>query len=254
MGKASPKLIIRADDYGVTAATNSAIIEGVRVGTIRNIGILAVGPALEQQLHELREAQDVACLGLHLAINSEWSGLRWGPLAAKEEVPSLLDPDGCFLASTQENFNHTSTEDIIKELEAQFARLLGLGLRVHYADTHMGFHWLPGVRAAVVEFCRRHNLIFGDNETFPKLKFPKSKRLEKARPSAGYLLDIFRQSGLPAAVALFHPAWNSGEEERFFGIDVAAERQFEAEILTNPDFVCLAKEQGVCLARFDEVL
>jgi predicted glycoside hydrolase/deacetylase ChbG (UPF0249 family) len=79
-----------------------------------------------------------ADLGIHLALNSEWTTFRWGPVAGAGAVPSLLDADGYFPLVEEMVTAHARPEDAERELKAQIERARAAGIRLSHFDSHMG--------------------------------------------------------------------------------------------------------------------
>ena len=63
-------LITRADDAGLTVGTNRAIAAACATGAMRNAGLMAVAPAVEDTAEQLKGLPGAA-LGLHFALTCE---------------------------------------------------------------------------------------------------------------------------------------------------------------------------------------
>ncbi|OLC77203.1 MAG: hypothetical protein AUH78_04970 [Gemmatimonadetes bacterium 13_1_40CM_4_69_8] len=91
-------------------------------------------------------------MGVHLALNSEWKGYRWGPVLGKEAVPTLVDSVGYFTPSTEQFLARKyDLGEVERELSAQVERALKSGLKISYVDYHMGTAVATPQLPAVVE-------------------------------------------------------------------------------------------------------
>jgi hypothetical protein len=245
------KLITRADDAGLTVGTNRAIAAACAAGAMRNVGFMAVAPAVEDAAERLRDLRDVA-LGLHFALTCEWEAPLWGPLAAKDRVRSLLDKRGALPSTTAIlHAQNIDLAEVVAEAGAQLARLRALGLAITYLDDHMACAWLPGVKAALHEFATREGLIFGPTEfsplprlTFPTLVPDPREMARMARP--GVYLHFT------------HPACDDAEFRAFradsMDVDKAIlTRAAEAELWASAPFVDDLLALGVKPSRYDDV-
>ena len=83
-------LIINADDFGMCHAVNEAIFRTLKDGIARSTSLMVPCPWMLHATHFLAENPDIP-FGVHLTVVSEWTEYRWGPVTAREKVPSLLD-------------------------------------------------------------------------------------------------------------------------------------------------------------------
>jgi predicted glycoside hydrolase/deacetylase ChbG (UPF0249 family) len=85
-------LIVNCDDFGMHFAVNAAVVESIENGIASSCSLMVPCPAAADAMRLLRERPHIP-FGIHLALIRDSPEYRWGPAAAKVDVPSLLDPD-----------------------------------------------------------------------------------------------------------------------------------------------------------------
>src|SRR6202171_4639250 len=114
-------LVIHADDLGMNHSVNRATFEALEKGWITSASILVPCPWFPEVVKWAREHPD-ADVGIHQALNSEWTSFRWGPVSPKDKVPSLLDPDGYLPLDTPDVGRNAKLSEVENELPAQIDR------------------------------------------------------------------------------------------------------------------------------------
>lgn len=206
-------LITRADDFGASPGTNDAILGCLDAGFVRNVGVMGPGPFLRHRLSELVGRQDAFCPGLHATLNSEWAGIRWGPVLAPEDVPSLVREDGTFHSDSQTLHERGVVSEMLAEISAQLDLVRRLGLRPRYLDTHMVFTWIPGVAEALAGLCQREGLVFANGPGFESLPL---KLDVTAGELAGAMAGMAATHPGTRPVWVSHPAKRDDVSEKFF--------------------------------------
>jgi len=130
-------LILHADDYGMNHSVNRAISEALENHWITSASILVPCPWFLEAAAYAKAHPD-ADLGIHQALNSEWTTFRWGPVTSRDQVPSLLDTDGYLPLDTPEVVQRAKASEAETELRAQISRAQKFGVHVTHLDTHMG--------------------------------------------------------------------------------------------------------------------
>ena len=129
-------LIIHADDLGMSHSVNRATFEAFENGWITSASILVPCPWFPEVARWAR-AHPTADLGIHLALNSEWTGFRWGPVGPRDATASLVDRDGYFPMLETDVVAAARPADVDRELRAQIDRARDAGLRLTHLDSHM---------------------------------------------------------------------------------------------------------------------
>jgi predicted glycoside hydrolase/deacetylase ChbG (UPF0249 family) len=145
-------LIVNCDDFGMHDTVNAAVVESVENGIASSCSLIVPCPAATNAIRLLRERSHIP-FGIHLALIRDSPEYRWGPVAAKAQVPSLLDPDtGELYVDTPAQRNALLAEakltDVERELRAQINAVVDVGL----APTHLDWHCLAdGGRADIFD-------------------------------------------------------------------------------------------------------
>lgn len=130
-------LIINGDDVGMCHAANQATIESQTRGLMTTGTIMVPCPWFNEIAAHAREHKE-ADFGIHLCHTAEWKHYRWGPVASREQVPGLIDPQGYLWPSIEEVYAHSNPEEALVEGRAQIRKALDAGIDVTHLDSHMG--------------------------------------------------------------------------------------------------------------------
>lgn len=134
--------IVHVDDIGFCSPANRGGFGALDAGPATCGSVMVPCPAFEEAV-EMARARPGVDLGVHLTLNCEYEGHRWGPLLGADAVPSLVAADGGFPRTVQEVRNSASVGDVERELRAQVDRALEAGLDVTHLDSHMGSVLIP---------------------------------------------------------------------------------------------------------------
>jgi predicted glycoside hydrolase/deacetylase ChbG (UPF0249 family) len=134
--------VVHVDDLGMCHAANEGGFEALDKGPATCGSIMVPCPWFRDAADRARAKPGID-LGVHLTLNSEWPNYRWGPVAGRSRVPTLLDDQGFLPRTTQEAVDRADPEEVEIELRAQVDAALDAGVDVTHLDSHMGTCFFP---------------------------------------------------------------------------------------------------------------
>ena len=127
-------LIVHDDDLGMSHSVNSAAIAALESGAVDSASIMVPCPWFPE-IAEYAKTHPNADFGLHLTMTSERVYVRWGPVASRDTVPSLVDTYG-YLRQDWPAGLKINAGDAEREMRAQVERALAMGVRPTHLDSH----------------------------------------------------------------------------------------------------------------------
>ena len=136
------RLIINADDFGLTAGVNRAIAEAHQRGVVTSASMMAGGAQLDEAIALARTLPQLS-IGCHVDL------IQLIPVSAPGQIPTLTN--GATFRPGFARFaraalrNRLSAAEITSEAAAQMAKLQSAGLALTHFDTHKHTHLFPRV-------------------------------------------------------------------------------------------------------------
>ena len=152
------RLIINADDLGLTPGINRAVFELHRAGALSSATLMANGPAFQNAVALAHQHPGLG-IGCHVVLTD---GI---PLSPARSIPSLLDPAsssahpklrGSLAAFARAALlGRLNEAEIEREATAQISRLIEAGVRPTHLDTHKHTHLFPAVLRPLLRVAER---------------------------------------------------------------------------------------------------
>jgi chitin disaccharide deacetylase len=135
------RLIVNADDFGLTAGVNRAIVKGNRSGIVTSATLMANAKASDAAI-DLAKTQSNLKTGCHVVL------IDGVPLTAN--LPSLTDGSPRFLSSLKQFAfaairGQIAAAEIQREVEAQIGKLQSRGIILTHLDSHKHTHMFPHI-------------------------------------------------------------------------------------------------------------
>ena len=267
----SKLLIVHADDLAVAHSVNKASLDALDRGAVTSASIMVPCPWITE-VAAYANAHPGADLGLHLTLTSEWKTYRWGPVAARDKVSSLLDPAGMLWGATPLVAQHGKAEDAEREIRAQVEYALRLGIHPTHLDTHMASVFAtPEIFSAYAKVAHEYHL------PFLAVRLPQvDERFLSALSANDVLLDsvVMASPGVPEngwrdfyleALKRLPPGFHEmivhlghdDSELQAIAVDHpdygSAWRQRDYDFVTSPDFKKGLEENHIVLVRWKDL-
>lgn len=146
------RLILNADDFGMTRGVNEAIIRAHRDGILTSTTLMATGDAFDDAIAKAK-AMPALGVGCHVVLTG---GAAVSP---REKIPSLVDSGGR-LPESLPAFVAKVTSGAIKiaeietEIRAQIQKIRAAGIEPSHVDSHKHTHAHPQVMHALGRVAR----------------------------------------------------------------------------------------------------
>ena len=244
------KLIVNADDFGLTRGVNLGIVEAFQQGILSSTTIM---PGMEAASHAVELAQQNPGLkvGLHFRLTAG------RPLA--RDVPTLLDDNNDQFRNQTRFWKNRdmNPDEIERELCAQIQTCLDTGLPLSHLDSHHHCHCHVQVLPIVRKIADKYNLPLR-----PCLEPVQYKKKTLAFSDAFYgdglttrsFLDIVdkHQGQTDYLEVMSHPALI--DEALLQSSGYALPRTRELTILTDPALKAALKDRSITIADYTELV
>ena len=147
------RLIVNADDFGLTRGINRAIVQAHRQGIVTSSTLMAGGGAFDDAVAQARSCPELS-VGCHVVL------VDGNPISPPSQVRTLLaGSDGHF----REGFlslaraalgGGLSPAELEAEIAAQVGKLQDAGIAVSHLDSHKHSHVFPAVFGALLRAAR----------------------------------------------------------------------------------------------------
>lgn len=147
------RLILNADDFGLTPGVNHAIVEAHEHGVLTSATLMANAPAASEAVQLFRTLPKLG-VGCHVVL------IDGQPLTDPARLPSLVPPGSQKFrhslggAAARAIAGRLRPDEVQAEAAAQFRKLRAEGVTLTHFDTHKHMHMFPSVLDGLLRAAR----------------------------------------------------------------------------------------------------
>jgi hopanoid biosynthesis associated protein HpnK len=274
-GRPSRRLIVNADDFGLSHSVNEAVIRAHRDGVLTAASLMVNEPGCDEALKLAKENPRLG-VGLHLTLLVGRSALP------PEKIPGLVNSRGEFSSSPvgvgmNYFFKRSLREQLRAEIHAQFERFYSTGLPLDHVNGHLHMHLHPVIFKILIEDAEKlgiKRMRLTREPFWMDVPLARGNRLYRSTHAAIYLcLSWLAQSRLhrknilhtqrifgllqnervdePYITRLL-PILPAGDSE-LYSHPSLDEFEHELDALVSPRVKDLVKELGIELVRYQDL-
>ncbi len=186
---AERRLIINADDFGLTEGVNQAILELNAAEVLPSATLMATGAAFRQAVHAafMQPALGVGC---HVVLVDGQSVLHTSELPTLAPAGSLRTQLTRFMVDLFSD--RIAFSEIEREAIAQIRRVQSSGITVTHVDTHKHTHMFPRVLGALIRAAQACGVPAIRNPFEPNWSLRLTEKAPAARLLQVRTLRLFR--------------------------------------------------------------
>ncbi len=152
------KLIVNADDFGLTSEINNGIIHAFKNGIVTSTSLSATGECFSEAVQLIKDRPGID-VGIHLTLIEEKS------ILSKRQIPTLVDDSCNFRKKCYHLFfdyliRRISIKQIKEEFRSQIEKLLASGIKITHIDSHQHIHMLPKILKVTIELAGEYGIKF----------------------------------------------------------------------------------------------
>src|SRR5450432_1060960 len=287
LSTSTKRLIVNADDYGLTPGVSRGILEAHLKGIVTSTSVMMGLPGVAEAIQEAQRSAPKLGMGVHLTL----TGAAIRPVLPVAEVSSLVQPDGTFyhLRDWMARFAEFDADQIAREMTAQvehFTRIVGhppdhldahhhiayrhpaalqtlfsLAARYHIPVRNVGFGSEAATNAVLASSLRelppglQQSTIKSIHAVLDSGTPPWPERFEDgyydvAAPLGDLLLILANLPGGVITELMCHPGYSSDDLDS----DYAKPREGELAALTHASTRELVEAEGIMLVTFGAVI
>lgn len=241
-------LIINADDLGISPEVNRGIFIAYEKGAVTDASLLIKGPYAQQTLKMIKKNPSFQ-VGIHIDLDPllGWKSPGIERLPRRKLLEMMNEPD--FI------------KKIKHEVDKQMTDFLDAGLIPSHIDTHHHVHGFPKIFELLVEAMDSHGMkairfnkkgyaLLGREDipiTAEKAQWMEDALRKKKIMHPHHLIDPiipFSLKEIPAGVSelMVHPSMGGDQW-----------RQKDFEMLVDPRFMSMVKDEGIQLIGFADL-
>lgn len=150
------RLIVNADDFGLTAGVDRAIVETHTNGVVTSTTLMATGAAFEDAVRAARLAPSLS-VGCHVVL------VDGTPVSPADTIDTLVairsaEPEKFFSSlsafAARAMLGGFDQDQLVTEITAQIRKIQAAGLQVTHLDTHKHAHMFPEILTALLRAAR----------------------------------------------------------------------------------------------------
>jgi len=150
------RLIVNADDFGLTAGVNRAIVEAHNSGVVSSTTLMANGAAFADAVTAARSAPNLS-VGCHVTL------VDGTPVSSPDGADTLVairsaEPDRFYSKlsafAARAMLGGFDRDQLVAEVTAQISKIQATGLQVSHLDTHKHAHIFPEILVALLRAAR----------------------------------------------------------------------------------------------------